>query len=35
MGYSVQRFGYQHVVDEPGFVAGTVRSLLDEGRASA
>ena len=28
MGYSVQRFGYHHVVNEPSLVVGTVRALL-------
>lgn len=28
LGFSVQRFAYQHVVGEPGFVARTVRSML-------
>jgi very-short-patch-repair endonuclease len=32
MGYSVQRFSYEHVVREPGFVADTVRSLLGGSR---
>lgn len=35
MGYSVQRFAYQHVVHEPALVAGTVRSLLREGRTAS
>jgi very-short-patch-repair endonuclease len=28
LGYSVQRFGYHHVVNEPSLVVRTVRSLL-------
>jgi very-short-patch-repair endonuclease len=35
MGYSVQRFAYQHVTHEAAFVAGTVRALLGAGRASS
>ena len=35
MGYSVQRFSYQHVVREPAFVAETVRSFLGMSRASS
>jgi very-short-patch-repair endonuclease len=32
MGYTVQRFAYQHVVHEAAFVAGTVRALLGGNR---
>src|SRR4051794_21995068 len=32
MGYSVQRFGYQHVMHEAAFVAGAVRALLGGSR---
>jgi hypothetical protein len=35
LGYSVQRFSYRHVVDEPRFVADTVRALLPAGRGSS
>jgi very-short-patch-repair endonuclease len=33
MGLSVQRFGYLHVMEDPRFVADTVRSLLGGSRA--
>jgi very-short-patch-repair endonuclease len=32
MGYSVQRFAYQHIVERAGFVADVVRTLLDASR---
>jgi very-short-patch-repair endonuclease len=32
MGYSVQRFSYQHVMHEAAFVAGAVRALLGGSR---
>jgi very-short-patch-repair endonuclease len=32
MGYSVQRFAYPHIVEQAGFVADVVRTLLDGSR---
>ena len=35
LGYSVQRFAYQHVTEEAAFVATVIRSLIDGSRGSS